>query len=129
MWYKSVFENISHDCFISIKLILSLGWCVLLQRTSCCHLRISTHDCVVYSIVRLHWYSCPDLLAFCARMRSSCSLLYSCLFSLSLSLSLILQLQVQSQFPASCVSVFVPRTYTNTGDEDGITFMQAYAKL
>ena len=64
---------------------------------------------VVYSIVRLHWYSCPDLLAFCAHMCSSCSLLYSCLFP---ALSLILQLQVQSQFPASCVSVFVPRTDT-----------------
>ena len=25
---------------------------------------------VVYSIVRLHWYSCPDLLVFCARMHS-----------------------------------------------------------
>ena len=34
---------------------------------------------LVYSIVRLHWYSCPDLLVCCARMRSSCSLLYSCL--------------------------------------------------
>ena len=35
---------------------------------------------VVYSIVWLHSYSCPDLLGFCARMRSSCSLPYSCLF-------------------------------------------------
>ena len=31
---------------------------------------------------------------------------------LSFAFSLILQLQVQSQFSASCVSVFVPRTYT-----------------
>ena len=55
-------------------------------------------NCVVYSIVRLHWYSCPDLLAFCARMRSSCSLLYSCLFPLSLS-----QLATASAIPISCV--------------------------
>ena len=55
----------------------------------------------------LHICSC-DLLVVCARMQSSYSLLYPCLFPLSL----ILQLHVQSQFPASCVSVCVPRTYT-----------------
>ena len=37
-------------------------------------------ESVVYSIVWLHSYSCPDLLGFCARMRSTCSLPYSCLF-------------------------------------------------
>ena len=38
---------------------------------------------VVYSIVWLHSYLCPDLLGFCARMRSTCSLPYSCLFPFS----------------------------------------------
>ena len=37
----------------------------------------------MYSIVWLHSYSCPDLLGFCARMRSTCSPLYSCLFPFS----------------------------------------------
>ena len=52
---------------------------------------------VVYSIVWLHSYSCPDLLGFCARMRSTYSLLYSCLFP---SLS---QLATASGTPISCV--------------------------
>ena len=38
---------------------------------------------VVYFIVSWHSYSCSDLLGFCARMRSTCSLLYSCLFPFS----------------------------------------------
>ena len=53
----------------------------------------------VYSIVWLHSYSCPDLLGFCPRMRSTYSLLslYSCLFP---SLS---QLATASGTPISCV--------------------------
>ena len=54
-----------------------------------------------YSIVWLHSYSCPDLLGFCARMRSTCSLPYSCLFPFSpLSLS---HLATASALPISCL--------------------------
>ena len=44
-------------------------------------------------------------------------------FPLLSPLSLILQLQVQSQFPASCVSVFVPRTYTILATRMGLHFI------
>ena len=54
----------------------------------------------MYSIVWLHSYLCPDLLGFCARMRSTCSLLYSCLFPLLSSLS---HLATASALPISCV--------------------------
>ena len=67
---------------------------------------------VVYSIVWLHSYSCPDLLGFCARMRSTCSLPCSCLFPFSPRSLSSCNCKCTSQFPASCVSVFVPRTYT-----------------
>ena len=40
------------------------------------------------------------------------ALFHTLVFPLLFPFSLILQLQVHSQFPASCVSVFVPRTYT-----------------
>ena len=38
-------------------------------------------DCSVF--VLLHWYSPPDVLVFCARMRSTCSLPCCCLLSFS----------------------------------------------
>ena len=73
---------------------------------------------VVYSLVWLHSYSCPDLLGFCARMHSTCSLLYSCLFPFS---PLFAHLATASAIPISCVlcvRVCVPRTYTiNTSDK------------
>ena len=48
-------------------------------------------------------------------LRNACAahaLFYALVFSPFPPLSLILQVQVHSQFPASCVSVFVPRTNT-----------------
>ena len=67
-------------------------------------------EAVVYSIVRLHWYSCPDLLVFCARMGSSCSLLYS------LSFPPFSHLATANAIPISCVRVCATNTH-NTGDE------------
>ena len=51
---------------------------------------------VVYSIVWLHSYSCPDLLVVCARMGSTCSLLNSRLSPLS-------HLASASAIPISCI--------------------------
>ena len=65
----------------------------------------------MYSIVLLHSYSCPDLLGFCTRMRSTCSILYSCLFPFFSPFS---HLATASAIPISCVlcvRVCVPQTY------------------
>ena len=70
---------------------------------------------VVYPIVLLHWYSCPDLLVFCARMCSSCSLLYSCLFPFS-------HLATASAVPISCV-LCVRMYATNTHNKTDAQYL------
>ena len=69
------------------------------------HLQIRTEECsVFYSTFAL--VLVPGLVSL---LRTHAQLMLSSIL-LSFPLSLILELQVQSQFPASCVSVCVPRT-------------------
>ena len=80
---------------------------------------------VVYSIVWLHSYSCPYLLGFCARMRSTCSLLYSCLFPFS---PLFSHLATASAIPISCV-LCVRVCATNIHNNLLVVFWYAVALL
>ena len=75
------------------------------------HLQIRREECsVFYSMVA--FVLVPGLVGLlrtnAQHMLSSILLSFPLLFPFSL----IFQLQVHSPFPASCMSVFVPRTYT-----------------
>ena len=84
------------------------------------HLQIRREECSV--LVLVHWYSCPDFLIFCARMRSTCSLPYCCLFP-----SLIFQLQVQHSIPISCV--LCARVYATTKHNTLLFFIHKIVSL
>ena len=78
------------------------------------HLQIRREECsVFYSMVA--FVLVPGLVGLLCTHVHACAahaLFHTLVFPLLFPFSLILQLQVHSQFPASCVSVFVPRTYT-----------------
>ena len=75
------------------------------------HLQIRREECsVFYSMVA--FVLVPGLVGL---LRTHAQHMLSSIllsFPLLSPLSLILQLQVHSHFPSSCVSVFIPRTYT-----------------